>query len=241
MTQRTFRRIPYECLVFLSAFRDIFHYGLFFRKRVLRALSSSLLLGLLASGPLVDVWFLLPCRSSLAEQAGRGDRVPASPPPPAPEHHLSPAVPPHLQDTTEFPTPPPTPPERHTPEAPPTPPASPCIPPAPLPAPASPPLNPASQCEDRCPAAAPCPAPLRYAHELSLTLTVISHSTGGVFPVCPLSPRYVSSFCPVLILVLLACLMKSSHVLCFQPRLSLNYSIKSPSGALNNLVDVDLM
>ncbi|XP_077960220.1 uncharacterized protein tacc2 isoform X8 [Gasterosteus aculeatus] len=99
--------------------------------------------------------------SSLAEQAGRGDRVPASPPPPAPEHHLSPAVPPHLQDTTEFPTPPPTPPERHTPEAPPTPPASPCIPPAPLPAPASPPLNPASQCEDRCPAAAPCPAPLR--------------------------------------------------------------------------------
>ncbi|KAM8858568.1 uncharacterized protein AB9W97_019072 isoform 4-T4 [Spinachia spinachia] len=99
--------------------------------------------------------------SSLVKQAGRGNRVPASPPPPAPGYHLLPAVPAHLQDTTEFPTPPPTPLERHPSEAPPTPPVTPCFPPAPPPAPASPPLNPASQCEDHCPAAAPCQAPLR--------------------------------------------------------------------------------
>ncbi|KAM8858579.1 uncharacterized protein AB9W97_019072 isoform 15-T15 [Spinachia spinachia] len=98
--------------------------------------------------------------SSLVKQAGRGNRVPASPPPPAPGYHLLPAVPAHLQDTTEFPTPPPTPLERHPSEAPPTPPVTPCFPPAPPPAPASPPLNPASQCEDHCPAAAPCQAPL---------------------------------------------------------------------------------
>ncbi|KAL6101670.1 tacc2 [Pungitius sinensis] len=81
--------------------------------------------------------------SSLAEQEGRGDRVPASPPPPSPEYHLLPAIP------------------AHTPEAPPTPPASPCFPPAPLPDPASPALNPASQCEDHCPTTAPCQVPLR--------------------------------------------------------------------------------
>ncbi|XP_068580989.1 titin homolog isoform X4 [Cebidichthys violaceus] len=96
--------------------------------------------------------------SSLAEQAVRGDRVPASPPPPTSEYHLVPAIPAHLQDTAEFPTPPPTPPERHTPEALPTPPASPCFPP---PLPASPPVPPASQCEDHFPASAPCHPPLR--------------------------------------------------------------------------------
>ncbi|XP_075932937.1 uncharacterized protein tacc2 isoform X2 [Anarhichas minor] len=101
--------------------------------------------------------------SSLAEQAVRGDRVPASPPPPTSEYHLVPAIPAHLQDTTEFPTPPSTPPERHTPEALPTPPASPCFPPPPppLPAPTSPPVPPASQCEDHFPASAPCHPPLR--------------------------------------------------------------------------------
>ncbi|KAM6923193.1 transforming acidic coiled-coil-containing protein 2 isoform 3-T3 [Lycodopsis pacificus] len=101
--------------------------------------------------------------SSLAEQAVRGDRVPASPPPPTSEYHLVPAIPAHLQDTTEFPTPPSTPPERHTPEALPTPPASPCFPPPPPPppAPASPPVPPASQCEDHFPASAPCHPPLR--------------------------------------------------------------------------------
>ncbi|XP_054456741.1 transforming acidic coiled-coil-containing protein 2 [Anoplopoma fimbria] len=100
--------------------------------------------------------------SSIAEQAVRGDRVLASPPPPTSEYHLPPALPAHLQDTTEFPTPPPTPPERHTPEALPTPPASPCFPPPPSPQALSfPPVPPASQWEDHCPASAPCHPPLR--------------------------------------------------------------------------------
>ncbi|XP_068424187.1 microtubule-associated protein futsch isoform X4 [Clinocottus analis] len=101
--------------------------------------------------------------SSLAEQAVGGDRVPASPPPSTSEYHLVPAIPAHLQDTTDFPTPPPTPPERHTPEALPTPPASPCFPPPPPPppAPASPPSPPASQCQDHCPTSAPWPPPYR--------------------------------------------------------------------------------
>ncbi|XP_029926260.1 transforming acidic coiled-coil-containing protein 2 [Myripristis murdjan] len=87
---------------------------------------------------------------SLTEQAHRGDPAPASaslPPPPS-GHHFPPALPPHLQDTTEFPTPPPTPPERQTPEARVTPPASPR---PPAPAPASPPP----------PSAAPCHPPAR--------------------------------------------------------------------------------
>ncbi|XP_078128618.1 uncharacterized protein tacc2 isoform X3 [Sander vitreus] len=99
--------------------------------------------------------------SSLAEQAERGDRAPASSPPPTSEYHFLPALPPHLQDTTEFPTPPPTPPERHTSEALPTPPVSPCFPPPPPPAPASPPVPPTYQGEDHCPASAPCHPPLR--------------------------------------------------------------------------------
>ncbi|XP_035848447.1 microtubule-associated protein futsch isoform X5 [Sander lucioperca] len=97
--------------------------------------------------------------SSLTEQAERGDRAPASSPPPTSEYHFLPALPPHLQDTTEFPTPPPTPPERHTSEALPAPPVSPCFPPPP--APASPPVPPAYQGEDHCPASAPCHPPLR--------------------------------------------------------------------------------
>ncbi|XP_034082607.1 uncharacterized protein LOC117552951 isoform X6 [Gymnodraco acuticeps] len=97
--------------------------------------------------------------SSLTEQAERGDRAPASPQPPASENHFLPALPHHLQDTTEFPTPPPTPPERHSPEG--TPPASPCFPPPPPPALASPPVAPVSQSEDPCPASEPCHPPLR--------------------------------------------------------------------------------
>ncbi|XP_034753328.1 uncharacterized protein tacc2 isoform X5 [Etheostoma cragini] len=99
--------------------------------------------------------------SSLTEQAERGDRAPASSPPPTSEYHFLPALPPHLQDTTEFPSPSPTPPERHTTEALPTPPASPIFPPPPPPAPASPPVPPAYQGEDHCPASAPCHPPLR--------------------------------------------------------------------------------
>ncbi|XP_033956911.1 uncharacterized protein tacc2 [Pseudochaenichthys georgianus] len=97
--------------------------------------------------------------SSLTEQAERGDRAPASPQPPASENHFLPALTHHLQDTTEFPTPPPTPPERHSPEG--TPPASPCFPPPPPPALASPPIAPVSQSEDPCPASEPCHPPLR--------------------------------------------------------------------------------
>ncbi|XP_035518808.1 uncharacterized protein tacc2 isoform X2 [Morone saxatilis] len=94
---------------------------------------------------------------SHAEQAERGDCAPASPPP-----HFLPALPHHLQDTTDFPTPPPTPPERHTPEAVPSAPASPCFPPPPSPsALASPPVPSAYQNEDHCPASLPCHPPLR--------------------------------------------------------------------------------
>ncbi|KAJ4949231.1 hypothetical protein JOQ06_020748 [Pogonophryne albipinna] len=107
--------------------------------------------------------------SSLTEQAERGDRAPASPQPPASENHFLPALPHHLQDTTEFPTPPPTPPERHSPEG--TPPASPCFPPPPPPALSSPPVAPVSQSEDPCPASEPCHPPLRYEHELCLTVS----------------------------------------------------------------------
>ncbi|XP_054874886.1 uncharacterized protein tacc2 isoform X5 [Amphiprion ocellaris] len=96
---------------------------------------------------------------SLAEQAERGHPArPASPPSPTFDHHLLPASPPHLQDTSEIPTLSPTPPERDTPEAFPTPPASPCLPP---PAPASPPAPPTHPCEDLQPAPAPCPVPIR--------------------------------------------------------------------------------
>nr|XP_046258321.1 mucin-12 isoform X3 [Scatophagus argus] len=93
---------------------------------------------------------------SQTEQAERGHCAPASLPPPASENHFLPGLPPYLQDTTEFPTPPPTPPERHTPEALPTPPASPHHPPPPPPppVPASPPVPSAYQSED--PASAPC-------------------------------------------------------------------------------------
>ncbi|XP_041644626.1 titin homolog isoform X4 [Cheilinus undulatus] len=101
---------------------------------------------------------------SLAEQAERGDRAPASPPPPTSESSFLPALPPHLQDTVEFPTPPPTPPERHNLETLPTPPASPTFPPPsppPPPAPASPPLPSVHRCEDNLPTSAPCHPPLR--------------------------------------------------------------------------------
>ncbi|XP_056291009.1 uncharacterized protein tacc2 isoform X3 [Pseudoliparis swirei] len=126
--------------------------------------------------------------SSLAEQAVRGDRVPASPPPPTSEYHLVSAIPAHLQDTTEFPTPPPpTPPERQTPEALPTPPASPCFPPPPVPAPASPPIPPASQCEDHCPASAPCPPPLRSSDSDGAFET--PEATTPVKTVSPIDPR----------------------------------------------------
>lgn len=95
---------------------------------------------------------------SRAEQAERG--APASPPLPTSNYHFLPPLPPHLHDTTEFPTPPPTPPERHTPVALPTPPASPHLPPPP-PAPASPSVPSIYQWEDHCPASAPCHPPLR--------------------------------------------------------------------------------
>ncbi|CAJ1067762.1 uncharacterized protein tacc2 isoform X3 [Xyrichtys novacula] len=99
---------------------------------------------------------------SLTEQAERGDRAPASPPPPTSDSCFLPALPPHLQVGAEFPTPPPTPPERRTLENLPTPPASPSSPPPPPPpAPASPPLPSARQFEDHLPASAPCKPPQR--------------------------------------------------------------------------------
>ncbi|XP_034538162.1 transforming acidic coiled-coil-containing protein 2 [Notolabrus celidotus] len=98
---------------------------------------------------------------SLAEQAERGDRAPASPPPPTSESCFLPALPPHIQDSTEFPTPPPTPPERHALQNLPTPPASPPLHPPPPPAPASPPLPSATRREDHFPASAPFSPPLR--------------------------------------------------------------------------------
>lgn len=127
-------------------------------------------LGFLFSGLSVDVLCSLPCRRSHAEQAESGDRAPASPPPPTTKYHLPSALPAHLHDATEFPTPPPTPPERHTPEAVPTPPASPHFPPPPPPppAPASPPAPSAYQCED--PTSAPCRPPVRYDLLLRLSL-----------------------------------------------------------------------
>lgn len=112
-----------------------------------------------------DVLCSLPCRRSHAEQAESGDRAPASPPAPIVEYPFLSALPPHLHDNTEFPTPPPTPPKRDTPEALPTPPASPHFPP---PAPFSPPVPSAYQCED--PASAPCHLPLRYEPYLSDTV-----------------------------------------------------------------------
>ncbi|XP_042357770.1 titin isoform X2 [Plectropomus leopardus] len=120
---------------------------------------------------------------SLAERAERGDRAPASPPPPSSEYHIPPALPPPLQDTTEFPTPPPTPPERHAPEALPTPPASPCLPPPP--APASPPAPP-SHCEDRSPAPAPRHPPLRSSDSDGAFET--PESTTPVKAVSPVDP-----------------------------------------------------
>ncbi|XP_067380677.1 microtubule-associated protein futsch isoform X5 [Channa argus] len=97
--------------------------------------------------------------ASLADQAERGDCAPDFPPPPTTEHHLLPALPPHLTNCTEFPTPPPTPPERHETEGLPTPPVSPCA--SPPPAPSSPLAPSAYQYDDRCPASAPCHPPLR--------------------------------------------------------------------------------
>ncbi|XP_049455528.1 microtubule-associated protein futsch [Epinephelus fuscoguttatus] len=126
---------------------------------------------------------------SLAERAERGDRAPASPPPPASEYHFPPALPPHLQDTTEFPTPPPTPPERHSPDALPTPPASPSFPPPPSPphpAPDSPPAPPASQSEDHCPAPAPRHPPLRSSDSDGAFET--PESTTPVKAVSPVDP-----------------------------------------------------
>lgn len=102
----------------------------------------------------------LPCRPSLTEQAQRGDPAPASVHPPS--GHILPALPPHLHDTAEFPTPPLTPPERQSPEAQPTPAASPHPPP---PAPDSLPPPSDHQDGDLCPAEAPC-HPARYEHKL---------------------------------------------------------------------------
>ncbi|XP_078016743.1 uncharacterized protein tacc2 isoform X1 [Epinephelus lanceolatus] len=126
---------------------------------------------------------------SLAERAERGDRAPASPPPPASEYHFLPALPPHLQDTTEFLTPPPTPPERPSPDALPTPPASPSFPPPPSPphpAPDSPPAPPASQSEDHCPAPAPRHPPLRSSDSDGAFET--PESTTPVKAVSPVDP-----------------------------------------------------
>ncbi|XP_059214850.1 uncharacterized protein tacc2 [Centropristis striata] len=120
--------------------------------------------------------------SSLAEQAERGDRAPAFPPPP--DSEFLPAFPHHLQDTTEFPTPPPTPPERHSPAALPTPPASPSFPPPPPPA--SLPEPPAHQCEDHCPAPAPCHPPLRSSDSDGAFET--PESTTPVKAVSPIDP-----------------------------------------------------
>nr|XP_020458885.1 uncharacterized protein LOC109961923 isoform X9 [Monopterus albus] len=103
-------------------------------------------------GPAEELWDSGP---SLSDQAEKGD----SPPPPTSEQHFLPTLPPHLQDSAKFPTPPSTPPERHILEGLPTPPASPCFPPPP--APASTPAPSAYQLEDHCPASAPCHPPLR--------------------------------------------------------------------------------
>ncbi|XP_026164388.1 uncharacterized protein tacc2 isoform X2 [Mastacembelus armatus] len=97
---------------------------------------------------------------SVTDQPERGDWAPHCLPPSTPKHHFLPALPPHLHDSVEFPTPPPTPPEgRLTPEGLPTPPASPCLPP--LPVPASPPAPSTYQCEDPCHSSAPGHPPLR--------------------------------------------------------------------------------
>ncbi|XP_008281687.1 microtubule-associated protein futsch isoform X2 [Stegastes partitus] len=96
---------------------------------------------------------------SLAEQAERGHPAqPASPPSPTFDHHILPALPPHLQDTAEIPTLSLAPPESRALEALPTPPVSPCLPP---PAPESPPAPPTPHCEDLPPAPAPCQVPIR--------------------------------------------------------------------------------
>lgn len=116
----------------------------------------------------IDVLCSLPCRPSLTE---RGDCASDSPPLLTTEHHFLPVVPPHLHDSTEFPTPPPTPPERHEPECLPTPPASPSLSPplpSPPPAPASPPAPSAYQSDDHCPASVPQNPNLRYEHEPDL-------------------------------------------------------------------------
>ncbi|XP_040906472.1 transforming acidic coiled-coil-containing protein 2 isoform X12 [Toxotes jaculatrix] len=124
-------------------------------------------------------------RPSLAEQAERGDRPPASPLPPATVHHFLPGPPPDLHDSTEFPTPPPTPPERHTPEVLPTPPPSPHLPPPP--APASPPAPSAYQCEDPCLTSAPCHPLLRSSDSDGAFET--PESTTPVKAVSPADPQ----------------------------------------------------
>ncbi|XP_027132615.1 transforming acidic coiled-coil-containing protein 2 isoform X3 [Larimichthys crocea] len=126
---------------------------------------------------------------SHAEQAERGDRDPSSLPPPTSEYHFLPALPPHLHDTTEFPTPPPTPPGRHTPEAVPTPPASPHLPPPPPPhtALAPSPVPSTNQREDHCPASAPCHPPLRSSDSDGAFET--PESTTPVKAVSPTEPQ----------------------------------------------------
>ncbi|XP_047190944.1 uncharacterized protein tacc2 isoform X4 [Scophthalmus maximus] len=119
-------------------------------------------------------------RLSLAEQAERSDRPPASPLPPPSENLFPPAPPLHLHDSAEFPTPPPTPPERHTPEVLPTPPASPCLPPPPPPPPA-----PASS--SACPASAARHPPLRSSDSDGAFET--PESTTPVKTVSPTDPQ----------------------------------------------------
>ncbi|XP_063730374.1 microtubule-associated protein futsch-like isoform X2 [Eleginops maclovinus] len=123
--------------------------------------------------------------SSLTEQTERSERAPSSSQPPASENHFLPALPPHLQDTTEFPTPPPTPPERYSPEA--TPPASPGFPPPPRPALDSSPVPPASQSDVPCPASEPYHLPLRSSDSDGAFET--PEATTPVKTVSPIDPQ----------------------------------------------------
>ncbi|XP_071754122.2 transforming acidic coiled-coil-containing protein 2 isoform X1 [Centroberyx gerrardi] len=123
---------------------------------------------------------------SLTEQAERGDPAPAPASPPPPSGHRSPpALPPHLQDAAEFPTPPPTPPERQTPEARLTPPASPRPPPPPTPACPPPPSG--HQEGDPHPASAPCHPPARSSDSDGAFET--PESTTPVKAVSPTDPH----------------------------------------------------
>ncbi|XP_068182936.1 uncharacterized protein tacc2 isoform X3 [Antennarius striatus] len=121
---------------------------------------------------------------SYAEQTERSDCVPGSPPPPTSEYHFLPVLPPHLHNTTEFPTPPPTPPERHAPASLPTPPESPRLPSLP-PTLASHPVASAYQCED--PVSATCHPPVRSSDSDGAFET--PESTTPVKALSPIEPQ----------------------------------------------------